>query len=103
MMVLQRGVDLLQDETGLYNETCVAESYDGNQVIDIKVEEVPYIKEEDDPESVSSLDIKIGHKVSFMAVSPVSLIAVSAVVKKLLRVQALHIQHQLFLYVFKLQ
>jgi hypothetical protein len=35
---LQKGMDLLQDETGVYNETCVAESYDGNQVIDIKVE-----------------------------------------------------------------
>ena len=81
-MVLQKGVDLLQGETGLYNETCIAESYVGNQVIDIKVEEVPYIKEQDDPESVSSPDIKIGHEVSFMAVSPVSWIAVSAVVKK---------------------
>lgn len=81
-MVLQKGVDLLQGETGLYNETCVAESYDGNQVIDMKVEDVPYIKEEDDPESVSSPDIKIGHEVSFMPVCPVSSIAVSAVVKK---------------------
>jgi len=71
-MVLQKGVDLLQGETGLYNETCVVESYDGNQVIDIKVEEVPYIKEEDDPESVSSPDIKIGHEVSIMPVCPVS-------------------------------
>jgi len=82
MMVLQKGVDLLQDETGLYNETCVAESYDGNQVVDIKVEEVPYIKEEDDPESVSSPDIKIEHEVSFMPVCLVSSIAVSAGVKK---------------------
>jgi hypothetical protein len=83
MVVLQKGVDLLQGESGLYNETCVVESYDGNQGIDIKVEEVPYIKEEDDPESITpSPDIKMGHEVSFMAVSPVSLIAVSAVVKK---------------------
>jgi len=81
-MVLQKGVDLVQDETGLYNETCVAESYDGNKVINIKVEEVPYIKEEDDPESVSSPNIKIGHEVSFMPVCPVSSIAVSAGVKK---------------------
>lgn len=81
-MILQKGVDLLQGETGLYNETCIGESYDGNQVIDIKVEEVPYIKQEDDPESVSSPDIKIGHEVSFMPVSPVSLIAVTALVKK---------------------
>jgi hypothetical protein len=81
-MVLQKGVDLLQCETGLYNETCIAESYDGNQLIDVKVEEVPYIKEEDDPESLSSPDIKIGHEVSFMAVSPVSSIADSAVVKE---------------------
>ena len=81
-MVLQKGVDLLQGETGLYNETCVAESYGGNQVIDIKDEEVPYIKEEDDPESVSSPDVKIGHEVSFMPVCPVSSIAVRAVVKK---------------------
>lgn len=81
-MVLQKGVDLLQDETVVYNETRVAESYDGNQMIDIKVEEVPYIKEEDVTESVSSPDIKIGHEVSFMAVSPVFSIAVSAVVKK---------------------
>jgi hypothetical protein len=81
-MVLQKGMDLVRDETGLYNETCVAESYDGNQVIDIKVEEVPYIKEEDDPESLSSPDIKIGHEVSFMPVCPFSSIAVSAGVKK---------------------
>ena len=81
-MILQKGMDLLQDETGLYIETCVAESYDGNQVIDIKVEEVPFIKEEGDPESVSSPDIKIGHEVSFMPVCPVCSIAVSAGVKK---------------------
>lgn len=79
-MVLQRGLNLLQGVTGLYNGTCVAASYDGTQVIDIKVE-VPYISEEEDPESVSP-DIKTGHRVSFMAVSPVYLIAVSAVAKK---------------------
>lgn len=82
MTVLQEGVDLLQGETSLYSETCIAESYDGNQVIDIKLEEVPYIKEEDDPESVSSPGISIGHEVSFMAVSPVCSIAVSALVEK---------------------
>jgi hypothetical protein len=82
MMVLQRGMNFLQGETGLYNETRVAASYDGNQVINIKVEEVPYIKEEEDPELISSPEIKTGHEVSFMAFSPVYLVAVSAVVKK---------------------
>lgn len=78
----EKCMELLKSEPDICNETCVASSYDGNQVIDIKVEEVTCIKEEEDPQSVSSPVIKTEHEVSCMSLSPVYSTAVSAGVKK---------------------
>ena len=75
-MVLQKDMDLLKGETDLCNETYIPVSCDGNQVIDIKVEDVLDIKQEKDPDSISSPDITTEHEVSFIAVSPVNSIAV---------------------------
>jgi len=54
MMVLQSHMDVLKDEPGSCDEACVTSSDDGNQVIDIKVEEDNDIKMENDSEEIKS-------------------------------------------------
>jgi hypothetical protein len=81
-------MDLPKGEPDFCDETCVASSYDGNQVIDIKVEEGTYVKEEEDAQSVFSPTIKTEHEVRCMTLSPVYLRGV----KK-------QMQHQLFMHV----
>ena len=63
-MIFQKCMDLLKEEPGLCNETCVGSSYDGNRGIDIKVEDITYIK--DDPQLLSSPVINTEHEVSHM-------------------------------------
>jgi hypothetical protein len=62
-MVLQSYMEVLKDEPGLCDETCVTSSDDGNQVIDIKVEEDNDVKEEDGPELVTSPLTEAEHEV----------------------------------------
>jgi hypothetical protein len=54
LMVLQSHVGLPKDEPGSCDEACVTSSDDGNQVIDIKVEEDSDVKEENDLEQMKS-------------------------------------------------
>jgi hypothetical protein len=68
MVVLQNCIDLQKVVPGSHNETSLAFSYDGNQVIDIKVEGVTGIQEEEDPLRITSPVIKAEHEVSYMAV-----------------------------------
>jgi hypothetical protein len=49
-MVLQSYMEVPKDERGLSGETRVTSSDDGNQVIDVKVEEDSDVKEDDSPE-----------------------------------------------------
>jgi hypothetical protein len=63
-VVLQNCMDLLKVEPGSDSETC----HDGNQVIDIKVEEVTDIQEEEDPLRRTFTVIKTEHEVSCISV-----------------------------------
>ena len=54
MVVLQSHMDVLKDEPGSCDEAYVTSSDDGNQVIDIKVEEDSDIKMENDSEQIKS-------------------------------------------------
>jgi hypothetical protein len=62
VVVLQNCMDLLKDVPGSYSDTCLT-PHDGNQVIDIKVEEIIDIKEEN-PLSMTFPVIKAEHEVS---------------------------------------
>jgi hypothetical protein len=70
MMVLQHCMDVLKDEPGSCNEACSASSDDGNQIIDIKVEEDTDIKEEDDSEQTKSPVTGTESEVSRMSACP---------------------------------
>jgi hypothetical protein len=61
-MVLQICTDFMKVEPGSISETCPAFSYDGDHIIDIKVEE--------DPMPINFPGIKAEHEVSFMSVCP---------------------------------
>jgi len=65
-MVLQSHMDVPKDEPGSCDEACVTSSDDGNQVIDIKLEEDIDMKEEDVPELVTSPLTEAEHEVSHM-------------------------------------
>jgi len=54
LMVLQSHMDIPKDEPGSCGEACVTSSDDGNQVIDIKLEEDSDVKEENDLEQIKS-------------------------------------------------
>ena len=54
LMVLQSHMDVPKDEPGSCDEACVTSSDDGNQVIDIKVEEDSDVKEENESEQIKS-------------------------------------------------
>jgi hypothetical protein len=66
VVVFQKCVSLVELQPGLYSEPC----HDGNQCIDIKVEEVADIKEEEDPLQAVFPVLKTEHEVSFMSVCP---------------------------------
>jgi len=54
LMVLQSHMDIPKDEPGSCDEACVTSSDDGNQVIDIKLEEDGDLKEENNLEQIKS-------------------------------------------------
>jgi hypothetical protein len=67
VVVLQNCLQLLEVVSASYIETCLT-SHDGNQVIDIEVEEVTGMQEEEDPLSVTFPVIKPEHGVSCTSV-----------------------------------
>jgi hypothetical protein len=64
MVVLQNCMDSLKVECGSDSETC----HDGNQVIDIKVEEITGIQAEDDPVLITFPVIKAEDEVSCLSI-----------------------------------
>ena len=68
VVVLQNRMDLLNNELGSCNETCVMSSHDGNEVPGINVERVTDMTEEEDQESTTITVIKKEPKVSSMSV-----------------------------------
>jgi hypothetical protein len=67
MMVLQKLMVLLENETGSCTEMCLT-SDDGNHVVGIKAEEVTDVTLEDHPEPVTSPVVKAQPAVSCMSV-----------------------------------
>lgn len=63
-MVLQNCMYLLKVIPYLYSEMCLTSSHVVNQVTDIKIENVAYMQEEDDPLSTTLPQIKAEHEVS---------------------------------------
>jgi hypothetical protein len=68
MVILQNCMDFLKVEPGLISETCPS-SHDGNQVIDVKVEEASDTCEVEDPLLVTLPGIKVECEVSYVYVS----------------------------------
>jgi hypothetical protein len=68
MVVLQDCTDFLKVEPGLISETCPL-SLDGNQVIDVKVEEASDTHKVEDPLLITLPGIKVECEVSYMYVS----------------------------------
>jgi hypothetical protein len=64
--ILQSCTDLLKVELGSCNEACVTSCHDGNEVINIKVEEVLDTEEEEDPLLITFPVINSEHEVSSM-------------------------------------
>jgi hypothetical protein len=48
VVVLQNGMDLMKDELGSSNKTCVTSALDGNTVASIETERVSHVSEEED-------------------------------------------------------
>jgi hypothetical protein len=65
MLVLQNCVDLLKAEPDSCSSSCVT-SDDGSQTIDVKVEEDPDVKEEQDPLAMTFSSVRSEHEVSFV-------------------------------------
>jgi hypothetical protein len=61
---LQSCTDLLKVELGSCNEACLTSCHDGNEVINIKVEEVIDTEEEEDPLLITFPAIKTENEVS---------------------------------------
>jgi hypothetical protein len=68
MVVLQNCFDLLKVVPGSYSETSLTSSHDGNQVINIKVEDFADTQEEEDPLLIKLPVMKSEHEVSYMSV-----------------------------------
>jgi hypothetical protein len=65
LVVLQNCVDLLKVSC---SDTCLTSSHDGNQVIDIKVEDVTDIQEQEDLLLTDFPAVETEHEVSCMSV-----------------------------------
>jgi len=69
-MVFQSRVGVPKDEPGSCDEAYITSSDDGNQVIDIKVEEDSDVKEENDSEQIKSPVTGTESEVSSMSKCP---------------------------------
>jgi hypothetical protein len=58
VVVLQNRMDLLKDEFGSSNKTCVTSTLDGNTVASIGAERVSHVTEEEDEELLTIPEIK---------------------------------------------
>jgi hypothetical protein len=67
-MVLQNCVDSLRSDRISCSETFLRSSFDGNEIVGIKVEEATGIKVEEHPEPIPFRTIKTEPEVSFVAV-----------------------------------
>ena len=72
VVVLQNRMDLLKDEPGSSNKTCVSSTLDGNEVIGIEAEKVSNMAEEEDREPMTIPVIKTEPKVSCVPVMSVT-------------------------------
>jgi hypothetical protein len=70
-VVLQNCMDILKSEPSSSADACVMSSGDGNQVVDVKVEEVTDMNREEDPEPTTPPLIKTEPAVRYMCVSSV--------------------------------
>jgi hypothetical protein len=68
MVVLQNCMDLLKVVPASYSETCLSSSHDGNQVIDVKVEDATDIQEQEDLFLTNFSAVQTDHEVSCMSV-----------------------------------
>jgi hypothetical protein len=64
MMILQISRDILKVEPGLYRETCVSSSHDGYEATDVKVEQISYIEEDENPVPIMFPAVKAEREVS---------------------------------------
>jgi hypothetical protein len=70
MVVLQNCMNILKVGPHSYGEPCLTSSHIGNQVTNIKVEDVADIQEEDEPISTTLPVIKAEPEVSCMSMCP---------------------------------
>jgi hypothetical protein len=68
VVVLQNSMDLLEGELGSSSKTCVTATLDGNQLTGIEAVWVTDIKEEEDQQPTTILEIKTEPKVSGVSV-----------------------------------
>jgi hypothetical protein len=68
-VILQDSMDLLEVASGSCSEIYDTSSHDGNEIVSIKVEDIPDIKEEEDPLLITFPVVKNEHEVSHMSVS----------------------------------
>jgi hypothetical protein len=70
MVVLQNCVDSQKDEPGSHSEACPSSSHDGDQAVNIKVEEFSDVDNGEDPLPMTIVGIKVEHEVSCMSLCP---------------------------------
>jgi hypothetical protein len=70
MVVLQNSMDSQKDEPGLHNEACPSSSHDGEQGVNIKVEEFSDVDDGEDRLPLTVVGIKAEHEVSCMSLCP---------------------------------
>ena len=68
VVVLQNSMDLLEGERGFSSKTCVTATLDGNRVTGIESDWVTDMKEEEDQQPTTILEIKTEPKVSGVSV-----------------------------------
>jgi hypothetical protein len=70
VVVLQNCVDLQKDEPGLHSEASPSSSEDGDQAVNIKVEDSSDIEDRENPMPMTVVGIKAEHEVSCMSLCP---------------------------------
>jgi hypothetical protein len=70
MVVLQNCLDSQRDVPGSHSEICASSSHDGDQAVNIKVEEFSEMEDWEDPVPMTVVEVKIEPEVSCMSVCP---------------------------------
>jgi hypothetical protein len=68
-VILQDSMDLLEVAPGACSEIYDTSSHDGNEIVSIKVEDVPDMQEEEDPLLITFPVVKDEHEVSHISVT----------------------------------